>query len=59
LRFVLRLLAIVSRDLCDGVGTEEVAPRERALGFVEQLDRRLGDSPYLGGDAYTIADIAA
>jgi len=33
--------------------------RERGLGFVEHLDRRLGDTRYLGGDAYTIADIAA
>jgi GST-like protein len=33
--------------------------RERALGFMERLDRRLGDTRYLGGDAYTIADIAA
>jgi len=33
--------------------------RERALGFIEHLDRRLGDSPYLGGDAFTIADISA
>jgi GSH-dependent disulfide-bond oxidoreductase len=35
------------------------ALRERGLGFVEHLDRRLGDTPFLGGDAYTIADIAA
>lgn len=35
------------------------ALRERGLGFVEHLDRRLGDTRYLGGDAYTIADIAA
>ena len=33
--------------------------RERALGFMEHLDRRLGETPCLGGDTYTIADIAA
>jgi GST-like protein len=33
--------------------------RERALGFLTHLDWRLRDNRYLGGDAYTVADIAA
>lgn len=35
------------------------ALRARALGFVEHLDRRLGEVPYLGGEAYSLADVAA
>jgi GST-like protein len=42
----------------EGNGYAESRYRTQAVRLFEALDTRLGQAPYLGGDAYTIADMA-